>query len=174
MNSQQLANWLQVASGVGIIGGLVLVGFQLQQNSAILQTQVIIEESQAMIAQELQMIGENGAAAWSKAMTNPTELTPEEHRIMEAIYWTQKEIWSTSDRLEMLGLVEIEGGRRAAGEAGFFFGNTYGRAWWNTRRDGFPPTLRETIDSSLALAPNSTLEMQERLDQELERLLREK
>jgi hypothetical protein len=67
------------------------------------------------------------------SLTNPTELTPEEHRIMEAIYWTQKEIWSNSARLEMLGLVEIEGGRRAAGEAGFFFGNTYGRAWWNTR-----------------------------------------
>ncbi len=33
MDSNKLANWLQVGANIGIVGGLVLVALQLEQNS---------------------------------------------------------------------------------------------------------------------------------------------
>jgi len=132
--------------------------------------QVIVGESQSVINQELQIVGENGAAVWSKAMTDPTNLSYEEHRIMESIYWSQLEGWANLVRLERLGLVEIEGEFRAAQEAPFFFGNTYGRAWWNARRESINKPLREAIDQHLSERPNFTLDVQDRLEAELKKM----
>jgi len=173
LNPERIVGWLQVIGNLGIVGGLVLVGFQLQQNSEILKTQVIVGESQSVINQELQIVGENGAAVWAKAMTDPMNLSYEEHRIMESIYWSQLEGWANLVRLQRLGLVEVEGEFRAAQEAPFFFGNTYGRAWWNVRRDIVSNPLRKAIDQQLSDRPNFTLDIQDRLEAELKRIARQ-
>ena len=45
MESSKLGYWLQVGANIGLLAGLILVGFQIQQNSQILRTQVITEEA---------------------------------------------------------------------------------------------------------------------------------
>jgi len=57
MRTERLASWLQITANIGIIGGLILVGFQLQQNSDILRAQMMSAESRSVIDQELQLIG---------------------------------------------------------------------------------------------------------------------
>ena len=61
MNSGKLSNWLQIAANVGIVVGLLLVGVQLKQNSDLLKTQLLYDESRRAVDLETLVVGENGA-----------------------------------------------------------------------------------------------------------------
>ena len=172
MKSEQLASWLQISANVGILGGLILVGFQLQQNSQILRAQMLSAESQSVIDQEMQMVGEEGARAWVAAMSDPAAVSPEHHRVMEAIYWSAIETWRHTEELARLGLVDVDPRPRVADEASWYFGNVYGHAWWNLRRDtsGLSEDLRTVVDEAIAAKPDNVHELAERLDAEIRRL----
>jgi hypothetical protein len=171
MNVNKLSNWLQIAANIGILGGLVLVGFQLQQNSEILQAQMLSAESQSLIDQELQIVGEQGAAAWVSAMTDPTNVSLEHHRIMEAIYWSAIETWRHVEQLETLDLADVDPHNRVSEEAGWYFGNTYGRAWWSARRDTteLSDDLKKVVDDTIHANPNLTVDLHNRLVEEIRR-----
>ena len=88
MDNQEVGRWLQIVSNIGILGGLILVTFQLQQNSEILKTQVMSDESRRVTEQELILVGEEGARVWAKSMERPNDLDLQEQRIMEAFFWS--------------------------------------------------------------------------------------
>jgi len=172
MKTEQLASSLQISANVGILGGLILVGFQLQQNSQILRAQMLSAESQSVIDQEMQMVGEEGARAWVAAMSAPAAVSPEHHRVMEAIFWSAIETWRHTAELARLGLVDIDPRPRVADEASWYFGNVYGRAWWKVRRDttGLPEDLRAVVDEVIAAKPDNVKELTEQLEAEVRRL----
>jgi hypothetical protein len=172
VNIENLTSWLQITANVGILGGLVLVGFQLNQNSEILQAQMMSAESRSVIDQEMQIIGEEGAAAWVAAMSDPTNVSPEHHRIMEAIFWSAVESWRHIEELDNLDLAEVDPRTRVSEEASWYFGNTYGRAWWNTRRDdsAISDELKNIVDESIKNSPNYTQDVHDQLVDEILRL----
>ena len=61
-------------------------------------------------------------------------------------------------------------------EAGWYFGNMYGRAWWNTRRDGIELSddLKSVIDEVIHSSPSFTNDLHHRLTEEILRLNDEK
>lgn len=169
MTIEKLSSWLQITANIGILGGLILVGFQLHQNGEILRAQMMNAESQSVIEQELQIIGEQGAKAWVSAMSNPRNVSPEHHRIMEAIYWSAVESWRHIEELDNLGLVDIDPSARASDEAAWYFGNTYGRAWWAIRRDDtlLSDDLKNIIDMAIKSNPNYTTDIHSQLMEEI-------
>lgn len=169
MNVERLSSWLQIAANVGILGGLVLVGFQLHQNSEILQAQMMSAESRSVIDQEMQLVGEQGAAAWVSAMTDPGNVSAEHHRIMEAIYWSAIESWRHIDELASLGLADVDPRARVIDEAPWYFGNTYGRAWWISRREGtdLSDELKDIVDQAIRNNPNRTMDLYDELVDEI-------
>ena len=175
MNIERLSSWLQITANVGILGGLVLVGIQLQQNSEILRAQMMSAESRSVIDQEMQIIGEQGAAAWVSAMSDPANVSLEHHRVMEAIYWSAIESWRHVEELGTLGLADVDPKNRVSDEAGWYFGNTYGRAWWNTRRDDseISNELKKVIDDAIQRSPDFTVDLHNRLVEEILRLSEE-
>jgi len=172
VNTEKVSGWLQITANIGILGGLVLVGFQLEQNSEILQAQMMSAESRSVIDQEMQMIGEQGAAAWVSAMTDPVNVSPEHHRVMEAIYWSALESWRHTEELRLLGLANVDPHHRVSDEAGWYFGNLYGRAWWNMRRAEveLSEELKKVIDAAIESSPGFTVDIQDRLSEEILRL----
>jgi len=166
---EKLSSWLRIVANIGILGGLILVGFQLRQNGEILQAQMMNAESRSVIEQELQIIGEQGAKAWVSAMSDPRNVSPEHHRIMEAIYWSTVESWRHTEELGNLGLVDVDPTARVSDEAAWYFGNTYGRAWWTTRRDGtlLSDDLKNVIDRAIKTSPNFTADLHNRLIEEI-------
>jgi hypothetical protein len=131
MNSQKVANWVQVSANIGILLGLALVSLQIQQNTDILKTQMLFEESHRVVEAEWVMIGENGADAWAKAITTPNELTLAEQRVVEGYLWGAVEAWRYTYSLSKMGLLEEEWKARVYSEVPYFLANSYGRAWWN-------------------------------------------
>ena len=106
MNYGKLRDWLQVAANIGIVVGLLLVGVQLKQNSDLLKTQLLYEESHRAIGLEIQVVGENGAEVWAKSITDANSLSLAEQRIMEALLWSFTEGLRATRMLAELGLLE--------------------------------------------------------------------
>lgn len=169
MDAGKLGNWLQVGANVGIILGLVLVGFQLKQNSDLLKVQLLYQESQSFISHERQMMGENPAAAWARSLEDPGGLSLAESRVMDAYLYAMSEQWRASHMLHELGILDDEWRKRLVEEASFYLGNRWGRAWWNVYRTGIqaPPELVTIIDEELRASPNYTLTYQDELKQSL-------
>lgn len=169
MNAGKMSNWLQIGANLGIILGLVLVGFQLKQNSDLLRVQLLYEESQSFINHERLMMGENPAETWAKALENPDGLSPAEFRIMDAYLYAMSEQWRTSHRLSELGILDDEWKDRLVEEASYYLGNPFGRAWWNVyrREIQLPAEMVEIIEQELKASPDYTLWYRSEIRQEL-------
>ena len=156
-------NWLQIVANLGIVVGLLLVGVQLKQNSDLLRTQLLYEESDRAMQLEALLVGEDGAKVWAKAMEDPEHLTLAEQRIMEALLWSYTEQLQSVRRLAELGLLDDTDWRlRVQTEAGFFYGSRYGTAWWKNfsgDNEALPKDLVDAIDEQLSqYSTNYTVE----------------
>ena len=163
----RFGNWLQIGANLGIIAGLLLVGLQLKQNSDLLRTQLLYEESGRFIESEHALYGENAARVWAKSIENPDELNLEERRVIDAYLYSTLESWRSTHMLSEHGLLvdDADWQLRVRDEASYFLGNEYGRAWWSVYREEnlmIPPELISIIDEELAADPNGTLEYQDK------------
>ncbi len=153
MNSGKLNDWLQVAANVGIIAGLVLVGFQLKQNSDLLKTQMMYEESNRAIDIETQVVGELGAEAWAKSITDPKNLSLSEQRVVEALLWSYTEQLRATHMLAELGLLsDADWRQRVESDSAFYLANPYGRTWWRqySKNDSYPADVVDAVNERLA------------------------
>ena len=126
MNKDKLKLSIEVIAAIGMLGGLILVAMQLNQNTRLLRTQLLFEETRTYIQWEQNMLGENPAEVWEKSLVSPEELTLSEQRTMEAYFWSGVEQWLALYRLEEEGLVEGEWKTRVSQEANYLLGNPYG------------------------------------------------
>ncbi len=154
MNSGKLSNWLQIAANVGIVVGLLLVGVQLKQNSNLLKTQLLYDESRRAVDLETLVVGENGAEVFAKSISDAENLSLPEQRIMEALLWSFVEQLRSTRLLTELGLLEDEEWRlRVSSETGFYLANDYGKAWWVNYSSGnssLPDDLKAAINARLS------------------------
>lgn len=154
MNDGKLSSRLQIAANVGIVVGLLLVGVQLKQNSDLLKTQLLYDESRRSVDLETLVVGENGAEVWAKSISGAKSMSLPEQRIMEALLWSFVEQLRSTRLLAELGLLEDEEWRlRVKSETAFYLGNDYGSAWWANYSDGntsLPDDLKAAINSRLS------------------------
>ena len=154
---------LQIAASIGIFIGLLLVGVQLKQNSNLLKTQLLYEESHRAIQVETAVVGEEGATVWAKSVSDPESLTLADHRIMEALLWSFTEQLRATRLLGELGLIDDTDWRvRVKSESGFMLANRYGTAWWKNycgHNNPLPSDVTDAVDKRLSeLSPEYTLE----------------
>ena len=154
MNNGKLSNWLQIAANVGIVVGLLLVGVQLKQNSDLLKTQLLYDESRRAVDLETLVVGENGAEVWAKSISDAKNMSLPEQRIMEALLWSFSEQLRSTRLLAELGLLEDEEWRlRVNSETAFYLANDYGKAWWINYSSGnaaLPDDLIAEVNSRLS------------------------
>ncbi len=154
MNYGKLSNWLQVSANIGIVFGLLLVGVQLKQNSDLLKTQLLYEESDRAVELETKVVGENAAGVWAKSITDAKSMSLEEQRIMEAILWSFVEQLRGTRMLAELGLLDMEEWKeRVNSDAAFYLANEYGVAWWTNfelENSSLPDDLKAAVNARLS------------------------
>ncbi|MFT7547214.1 MAG: hypothetical protein ACI9VI_001046 [Candidatus Azotimanducaceae bacterium] len=64
-----------------MIGGLVFVAMQLDQNSSLLRTQLLFDVSRSYVQWEQKMLGENPEEVWEKSLVSPEALTHSEQKL---------------------------------------------------------------------------------------------
>ena len=97
MESNKLGHWLQIGANVGLLAGLILVALQMQQNTDILQLQLLRQAADSLITAEQAYVGENFAEVWQKQIEEPENLTLAEMRILESHLWSQQEMFHEPD-----------------------------------------------------------------------------
>jgi len=154
-------SWVTIATNVSIVGGLLLVGAQMKQEANLQRLQVLFEESREMVETERVMLGENAAAVWAKSLQSPHDLSLEERRIMDAYLYIFAEHLRSIYLLAQEGLVEnTKWQTRVAIDAGYFFGNPYGKAWWRNFTEPtttYPQDLVRVINEELYDNDESTI-----------------
>jgi hypothetical protein len=154
MNYGKLGNWLQISANIGIVFGLVLVGVQLKQNSNLMKTQLLYEESYRATELESRVVGENAAEVWARSLTDAKSLSLADQRIMEALLWSFIEQLRASRMLADLGLLDDEEWRaRVESDAAFYLANKYGVAWWTNlelNNSVLPDDLKAAINAALS------------------------
>ena len=155
MESSRIGTWLSIGANLGVIGGLVLVALQLNQNSELLRLQMLEQESRRATDHELAYVGEAGPEVWAKVIEDPANLTFREQRVAESLIWSSFESWRSLHKLHDAGLIGPEWKDRVREEVPYVLGHPYGRAWWKNIKEQTAPgeiadDLRDEVESVLA------------------------
>ena len=146
MKSETLSNWLQIAANIGILIGLILVGFQINQASNLQRLQLLYEDEGRAIENESTLLGDNPIEVLQKAMQTPEDLSFGEMRLLEAYHYRPyAQLERRYKAKELLG----ESWKDDVQDVAWVYGTPFGRAWWDEVKSTAPKEIRELVDDSL-------------------------
>jgi hypothetical protein len=105
MTVQKVGAWLQIIGNFGLLAGLVLVAVQINQSNSLARAShasVMFEEETANWRAQM---GENPSAVFSKAVSDPASLTPEEVFVIRSSVWLRLNILTRSAQMEEFGVM---------------------------------------------------------------------
>ena len=128
MNLDKLNQWLLLISQLGILMGLILVGFQIQQTTELAKVQLFSDITSSRIEMAGATLGENPAPIFAKSLTDPDALTMAELYVMDAhLIRGLNEV----RRAQVLKRVGLDIGITAHENLlAFYFGNEFAQKWW--------------------------------------------
>jgi hypothetical protein len=128
MNMDKFNQWLMVVSHLGIFAGLILVGFQINQDNELTRIQIFTDRTMSRIQMHETLMGDNPAPVVMKSLTHPEELSLEELRVMDAY------LLSGVNEARLRLVLAKEGLRVDSTEEEnllyFYFGNRFAQEWW--------------------------------------------
>lgn len=148
MTLDNINRWLTLVGNLAVVGGLILVAAQIQQNTEITRAQVANDYYLADMNLELAMMGSNPADAWVKAVYTPDELTPTDAAVLDRYFNYGVVQLQRLKRMHELGLADEEWENRVD-YLRWHLGNEVGRRWWAFARDGFSPEIANRVDGML-------------------------
>ena len=152
---------LTLIANVGILAGLGLVAYEINQNSELAEATLRNSRFDTSVSIDLGMLGENPAQALAQANTDPSQLTPEQLHVVEAVLVANLNHIFRVKSLGDLGVVDEdawkaffpdEQGNLFASRLDRVFNNPAGRAWWrkfNDERYFSDPEVRAAMDRLL-------------------------
>ena len=154
-----LAQWIELVGMFGLLISLVMVGYQLKQNTDMQRIDLLMQETSAIIDNERLMIeNEHVARVWAKSLEDPTSLTLAEQRIMEGYLWIFVELLRSNHRMKEHGLLSDEDWKyRLNTDAGFYLGNPYAWGWFLGFVDGNLSLPKEITDHIFYLKEHRSL-----------------
>lgn len=181
MKTAKMTGVLQVLANIGIVAGLVMVGLQMQQNEKLLKFQLTNQYYQNYIEMDTALVGDSFYDVYKKAVYEPENMSFADMRVMESQTFAPLSRWISAYRMSKAGLIDADLWKsQIRMDAGFYFGNVYGNAWWAHYRvlfdEGFlPREVKEAIDAELGKSDlntnlNSYRHIQQLIKEKLENL----
>jgi len=130
MDADRANSWLSLIANLGIIVGLVLVVFEIRQNSDLLRLQFINDDLLATAESETPMLGDAPAEVMMKSIYSPEEMTYADYRIFDAYLTRKMELLVRRYRLGQEGILEEDAWKTVGFAYSWFFGYDLGRLWW--------------------------------------------
>ncbi len=94
MQIEKISHCLTIIGNAGLLLGVTLVIFQINQNSELVREQLFHSSWTDDLNLQLAMMGDNPAAAVARAVESPAELTVEDARVLHAYlsYWALSKV----------------------------------------------------------------------------------
>jgi len=153
-------NWLQISTTVAVLIGIALVVIELQQNSDLVELQILKQDAEAATDRGISILPDNIYEIRQKSIDNPEDLTHLEFRALDGLLWySTVNRWRGLYDLAEQGLLEDEVWRTAVKEeAPIFLAYPFGRAYWERMREVatyLPADFVVGIDEVLANASDN-------------------
>ncbi len=171
MNLERTSHWITIAGNTGLLIGVALVIFQINQNSGLVREQLDQARWTDQMDLHLAMMGDNPAAAVAKAIENPSALSLEDTRVVNAylVYWALLE--SRDILMYKRGMTIRPPSTYAADSPGFSLvmfvvGNAYAKAYFEDV--GFGPDVTPRIQALMdSLSGNENWDEYQRITERI-------
>ena len=174
----KINNVLTTVANIGIVAGLVLVYFQMEQNERLLRVTLLNQYNESYISVDTAVGGEELYRVWAKSFEDPENLSTGEKRALEAQTFSPLLRWANLYRLYRSGLIESSVWKdEIQNDAGFYFSSPYSQAWWEIigtqLHTGVVPTeVKEHINSVLSKGVDSPITQYEQIDKRVREIVR--
>lgn len=147
----KLTPWLTIAANFGLLLGMVLVAYEINQNSQLARTALVNEEFAASNQFWADLMGENPGEVIAMAVECPEAMSYPEFIVMDAFLFTGINLLYRDFELAQEGIFTEEDWRqRVEGYAGWYLGNPFGQAWWDEEgRHFFADDFVAQVDTQL-------------------------
>jgi len=152
MKSKKLKTWLTLGANIGVLIGLVVLIFELNQNTDHLRLQLMDEINARQYWQNAIFLNENPAPVIEKSLVEPENITYSEYRIMDAYLVNALGGWEDRYFLYEAGLVDVNDWKtKVEQDASWYLGNRFAKSWWESSgRYLFEKEFADHVDQVLA------------------------
>lgn len=131
VNVDKLSGWLSISANIGVLLGLILVAYEVNQNSRLARAAIIGEGNTAANQMFAPLMGENPSEAITRAYECPEEMDFSDFIVVDTYLWTGVSNIYRNYLLAKEGLLtegewKLEVDRYAA----WYFGSGFPREWW--------------------------------------------
>jgi len=128
MKADKLKSWVSLGANIGVVIGLLLVAFQINQDAELTRAQLFSDHTDSRRDWSQAMMGANPMEVVAKSIERPEQLTLAELQIMDMYF-----IAAVNElrRLEVLRQAGLDVGVDVEGLENFYFGSNYAKVWYS-------------------------------------------
>jgi hypothetical protein len=156
MDTMKFGEWLQIIASLGVIAGLILVAYELEQNRQHAIGESIIGANNATRSRYVTEVESDISQAYIKSYTSPDDLTDEEIFRLNAYLSFVIEQYGEWEALYEVGVLRYSGVESMDDDIRLFLTSRFGRAWYEVNRDWLSsdyPKIVQKLDQELKVRP---------------------
>ncbi len=142
-------DWLQILSNFGVLLGIALLIYELNQSSDLTQAQVVDSTYDAVVFRNLALLGESPEQAIARSIFRPDELTEDDAIVLSQFYTAMLVSWMRVRDERGVGYFGSSFEYVAQTEA-YFLNTRPGRVWWASVKQLTDPAIVQPVDDALA------------------------
>ena len=132
MNLPKPTSWLRIVANVGLLAGMALVAYEINQNSQLARMALLNEGNVASNQFWANLMGETPADVIAMAVECLEAMTYSDFMAMDAFLFTGMHILYRDFELAQEGIFTEQDWQEAVeGFSAWYLGNPFGRAWWD-------------------------------------------
>jgi hypothetical protein len=152
MDSKQLNDRLQLIASVGVIIGLLMVVYEIRQNSEIARANNFTAILDSWGAFTLTEFESDIGMIFEKSMERPEDLTTAELHKLGSWLQSMVQVWQLQMEMDQ-GVIKDDLLAEIGAEAFYFFGNHATRAWYQKNRYWMSDEMTVVFDQQIANTP---------------------
>ena len=153
MGSSSDRDWLQIVGLVGIISGLMLVAYEVRQTNKFAQAEAIRAMYEGWDSVQIQSFSSDIFDIYIKSFKDPDGLSDAEIMKMDAWLTVQMNQCDSRMVMQKMGLNPYDTVQGIEVDFDYYFGNSFGRAWFSRNKYWMEAELVEAIEQQMANRP---------------------
>jgi hypothetical protein len=127
MKADKVNSWLSLGANIGVVFGLMLVAYQINQEAELTRAQLFSDSTDSRREWNQAMMGSAPMEVVAKSIERPQELTLAELHMMDMYFVAAI---NELRRLEVLKRAGLNVDARIEGLEVFYFGSNFAKAWY--------------------------------------------
>jgi hypothetical protein len=146
------ARWLPTIANLAVLGGVLLVAFQLQQSADLARVALINERTATETALWIELMNTDVSEVIAKSEVCPEQLTPADYVILDSYLYTAVNNLFNNYEIAREGLfTQSDWKSEVDNYAYWYLGGTFGRTYWdNVGKHFFPAEFTDYVDLQIA------------------------